>query len=341
MLGGKMRAGGAAGVLDAVTAQGGSTARVLASVGLDPGDLADPDRLLDVEQVVGLFEAAARETGDDCFGLHLGMTYEFGSLGPLAYAVLNAPTVDVAIHTFARYGRTFVQGGGITVEHDGPDIRLGYALDVADFERCRQHVEGAAVVTTRVLRRLIGPDWRPRSVLFGHAEPADTTEHATLLGAPLAFRQPIAMAVVFDAAVLARPVPDADRRLLPIVERHLQELLASKDVTEAWLDDVRNAIAESLCDGAPTIRTVAKRLGASVRTLQRRLGERDRVFSSIVDDVRRDVALRYLADGKAELAEIAFLTGYSELSAFGRAFRRWTGSTPLAARKRLQASRRS
>jgi AraC-like DNA-binding protein len=105
----------------------------------------------------------------------------------------------------------------------------------------------------------------------------------------------------------------------------------------SMLDDVRHAIAEALCDGAPTIRVVAKRLGTSVRTLQRRLGAEGGVFTTLVEDVRRDVAMRYLADGKANLTDIAFLTGYSELSAFGRAFRRWTGSTPLAVRKQLLA----
>ena len=333
-----MRAGGAAGVLDAVAARGGSPARVLATVGLTAEDLADLDRLLDVEQVMTLFDAAARETGDDCFGLHLGTTYDFASIGPLAYAVLNAPSVAVAIENLARYGRTFLQGGGITLERDGPEVRLGYDL-LADRELCRQHAEGAAVVNTRVLRQLIGPDWRPRAVLFGHSAPHDTSEHTRLLGAPLRFGHSIAMTLVLDADVLPRPVPGADRRLLPIVERHLQELLASPDGGTSRLDEVRNAIAETLCDGSPTIRAVAKRLGTSVRTLQRRLGEHGAVFSTLVEDVRRDVALRYLADGKAELTEIAFLTGYSELSAFGRAFRRWTGSTPLAARKRLQASR--
>jgi AraC-like DNA-binding protein len=139
--------------------------------------------------------------------------------------------------------------------------------------------------------------------------------------------------------VLPRAVEGADRRLLPIVERPRVELLASTGDAGGWLDEVRNAIAESLCDGAPTIRTVAKRLGASVRTLQRRLGDHDAVFSTLVDEVRREIALRYLADGKADLTEIAFLTGYSELSAFGRAFRRWTGSTPLAARRRLRGDR--
>jgi len=330
----QMRAGGAAGVLAAVRATGASPDCVLASAGLTADDLADGDRLLDIDRMMALYEAAARETGDDTFGLHLGTTYDFASIGPLAYAVLNAPTVGVAVENLARYGRAFVPGGAITLERDGADVVLSYALDVTDFETCRQHVEGAAVVNTRVLRRLIGPDWQPHYVRFGHTEPTDTSEHRRLLGIPMRFRQPVAMALVFDAGALDRVVPDADRRLLPIVERHLQELLAQQP---SMLDDVRHAIAEALCDGAPTIRVVAKRLGTSVRTLQRRLGAEGGVFTTLVENVRRDVAMRYLADGKANLTDIAFLTGYSELSAFGRAFRRWTGSTPLAVRKRLRS----
>src|SRR5689334_10320891 len=93
MLGKMMRAGGAAGVLDAVAGRGGSPGRVLEAAGLTAADLADADRLLEVEQVMDLFEAAARETGDDCFGLHIGTRYAFASVGPLVYAVLNAPTV--------------------------------------------------------------------------------------------------------------------------------------------------------------------------------------------------------------------------------------------------------
>lgn len=332
----QMRAGGAAGVLDAVAAAGGSPDRVLAAAGLVPDDLCDADRLLELDRIMALYEAAARDTGDDAFGLHVGTTYDYASIGPLVYAVLNAPTVGVAIENFARYGRAFVPGGAMTLARDGGQVDFGYALDVADFETCRQHAEGAAVVTLRVLRRLIGPDWQPRYVRFGHAEPRDTAEHRRLLGVPMRFLQPIAMAFVFDADVLERSVPGADRRLLPIIERHLQELVAG---TPSMLDDVRHGIAEALCDGAPTIRVVAKRLGTSVRTLQRRLGAEGAVFTMLVDDVRRDVAMRYLADGKANLTDIAFLTGYSELSAFGRAFRRWTGSTPLAVRKQLLTRR--
>ena len=334
----KMRAGGAAGVLAAVVARGGSPERVLAAAGLAADDLADLDRMLDVARIVALFDAAARESGDDCFGLHLGEHYDFAAMGALTYAVLNAPTVETALRNFERYGRTHVTGGaGIVVERDGAEARLAYDVGSADREICRQHAEGAALVGVKLLRRLVGPDWRPRHVLFGHARPRDTGEHARLLGAPLRFGAPVMAAVTFPAADLERPVPGADRGLLPIVERHLDELLASGAASDDWVDGVRGAIVASVCDGPPGIAAIAKRLGLSVRTLQRRLGEEGVVFKTLVDEIRRDLALRYLASGKSDLTEIAFLLGYSELSAFDRAFRRWTGSTPRAFARRALA----
>jgi AraC-like DNA-binding protein len=151
------------------------------------------------------------------------------------------------------------------------------------------------------------------------------------------FDAPVSVAIELDAADLEHPVPQADRRLLPIVQRHLEERLASaRDDEEDWLTSVRERIALEVCDGPPSIETVAARLALGVRTLQRRLGERGIVFKRMVDDVRRDLALRYLADGKSDLTEIAFLVGYSELSAFDRAFRRWTGSTPKQYQRQLR-----
>ncbi|MGH7287899.1 MAG: helix-turn-helix domain-containing protein [Myxococcota bacterium] len=104
------------------------------------------------------------------------------------------------------------------------------------------------------------------------------------------------------------------------------------------LQTVRGAIAEALCDGGPTLRVIAKRMGMSVRTLQRRLDDCGVVFKALVAEIRCELANRYLAEGRASLTEVAFLLGYSELSGFDRAFRRWTASTPLEARKHLRAA---
>ncbi len=336
----RMRAGGAAGILEAVAAGGGSSVRVLAAAGLAPDDFADPDRMLASERMLTLFDAAADELGDDAFGLHLGETYDFGAIGALSYAVLNAPSVGTALQNFERYARTHWEGSRLGCEVEGHEARLVHDVGLPGRERARHYAEGAVVFGIRIVRRLIGVDWSPRQVLLGHPRPARTAEHARVIGVPIRFDAPVSAALVFDAEVLERAVPDADRRLLPIVQRHLEERLAATTADGGWLAAVRETIALRVCDGPPSIEAVAERHALSVRTLQRRLGEHGLVFKGLVDEVRRELALRYLADAKSDLTEIAFLVGYSELSAFDRAFRRWTGSTPKQHQKQMRAARR-
>jgi AraC-like DNA-binding protein len=332
----RTRAGATTGLLEAVATAGGRPERVLAAAGLSTDDLADPDRMIPSERVLVLFDAAADELGDDAFGLHIGETYDFAAIGAVSYAVLNAPSVGTALANFERYGRTHWEGGRLALEVAGRTARLAHDVGAPGRDRARHYAEGAAVVGVNLLRRLIGTAWAPRQVLFAHARPARTSEHTRILGVPIRFDASVSVAVEFDAADLDHPVPNADRRLLPIVQRHLDERLASASDDGDWLTTVRESIALQVCDGPPSIETVADRLELGVRTLQRRLGERGIVFKRMVDDVRRDLALRYLADEKHDLTEIAFLVGYSELSAFDRAFRRWTGSTPKQHQKQLR-----
>ena len=337
----RIRIGAATGLLDVVAAGGGDVARVLAATGLAESDFADPERMIASERLLALFAAAASELGDDDFGLHFGATADFGAIGAVSYAVLNAPTVGTALANFERYGRTSWRGMQLGITVDGREARLGHDVGKADRERARHYAEGAAVIGLRLMRRLVGDAWSPSRVLLGHRRPARTSEHARIFGVPISFGADVSAALVFDAADLTRSVPGADRHLLPIVERHLDERLASseRDVEADWLAHVRETLAVAMCDGPPSIETVAERLAIGVRTFQRRLGEHGVVYKRLVDDVRRELALRYLGEARSDLTEIAFLVGYSELSAFDRAFRRWTGSTPQQYRKRLRGAR--
>jgi AraC-like DNA-binding protein len=330
-----VRATSASGVLDAI-ADPAARARALEASGLAAADLTDPDRLLGIDAVMALSEAGAREAGDDCFGLHAGERWELHGLGVLSYAVLNAPNVGTGLRNLARFGRFHLQSGGIGLELRGREAWLTYEIAGLPPDRCRQHVEAALTVALRLIRRLANASWRPIRVEFAHAAPRSCAEHERVFGAKVAFGQPTA-ALVLAAADLERAVPGADRSLLPVVERHLDEVLAAQ-AGDAFVQRVRSTIAESLCDGAPSLQTLAKGMGLSARTLQRRLDEHELVFRDLVAEIRQELARRYLAERDTNLTEIAFLLGYSELSAFDRAFRRWTGATPLAMRRKLRAS---
>jgi AraC-like DNA-binding protein len=332
----RMRAGGAAGVLEAVLARGGSPARVLRAAGLRPADLADPDIFLDLERIVLLQDAAAREAGDPAFGLHLGAAFDLGALGALSYAVLNAPRVRAALRNLERYARAHMQDAPVAFTAAGGLAVLSYRPEGLDPEAARHHVESTAVIGHRILRRLAGAAWRAREVRFRHGPPADSREHERIFEAPVRFSQ-AENALVFDEVVLAARVRGADPWLLPIVEEHLRQQIADPQPAPTWPHAVRDLVARSVAEGQATLRAISQGLGLSVRTFQRRLAEHGLVFKQVVDEVRHELALRYLGDPEATLTDVALRLGYSELSAFDRAFRRWTGCSPLEHRRRARA----
>ena len=129
-------------------------------------------------------------------------------------------------------------------------------------------------------------------------------------------------------------MPAADPGIYRIVKRALDKTLKAMPPEDVLITAVRRAVAESIRDGEPNLGRIAKRMAMSPRTLQRHLKERGTDFKKLVDDTRRRFALTYLKNRRNSLTEIAFLLGYSDGSAFSRAFKRWTGLTPLAYRYR-------
>jgi AraC-like DNA-binding protein len=229
-----------------------------------------------------------------------------------------------------------MQGAPVTFTVEGGRACLAYRPEGIEATAARHHVESTAVIGHRLLRRLAGPGWRAREVHFRHPRPADAREHARLFEAPLRFGQP-RNALVFDEAALEARVRGADPWLLPIVEDHLRQQMAVPDPVASWPQAVRDRVARSMAEGQATVRAISRGLGLSVRTFQRRLAEHGLVFKQMVDEVRHELALRYLGDAGATLTDVALRLGYSELSAFDRAFRRWTGESPLEHRRRARA----
>jgi AraC-like DNA-binding protein len=252
---------------------------------------------------------------------------------------MHESIAGTALRNLERYAQTHMPGVQVAIRAEGGTCRLIYDLPLSDREACRQNAEGAAAVALQLLRRLAGPEWRPHRVLFGHRRPRGTVIHEKVFGVAPTFGADVTAAFLFDAKTLDQVVPGADRRLLPIVEKHLDELLAS--MADHWIGELRTVVARTVCDGHPALRAIARRVGLSERTLQRRLGERGLVWKDVVLDVRRELAQGYLARDEMPLTEIAFLLGYSELSAFDRAFRKWTGVTPMEWRRRADGGRRS
>ena len=337
----RVRAGLVTAVLQFVAGSGGDAARVRATAGMRDGDLLDPDRMLEVDRLAATVACAADELGDPAFGLHLGANFDLGALGLVTYAVLNASTVEIGMNNLVRYVGTLVEGAQAQLDTTRGVAVLRAHLDGADPEAFRHLYDGGVLLLLRMLRRLVGDaDFRPRSVAMANAAPRDTTEHLRLFGVVPAFAQP-SNEIRFDASILPREVSGSDRSLLPAVEQRLQEVLAAEPGDDPWLARLRVEVASRLCDGHPTLQDLAPRLGVSARTLQRQLAERGLVSRDLVQQARHHLAFQYLERTDTDLTEIAFLLGYSELSAFAHAFQRWTGASPGAHRRSVRPGRRT
>ena len=319
-----------AGLFDAVAIA--DVAAVKRSLTLDFDALANAEGFIACADFARLLEELAQATGDASFGLHFGERSNPKNIGPLIYAVLNSPTIAAACATAARYLHVHNQALQLRLEVDSQLARFAYSYANTGLVNPRQFGEFTMAGMLNTFRIMAGSQWAPREIQFAHNAPASISEHQRVFAAPVIFRCP-SNALVMEREFLDHTVPAADHRLYGILSRYLDDVIKRMPQPDEFVGTIRKAIGESLRDGTPKLERVAKSLAVSPRTLQRRLEKHGLDFKKLVHDTRRQFALEYLQDSDNTLTQIAFLLGYSEVSAFNRAFKRWTGSTPLDYRR--------
>ena len=170
-------------------------------------------------------------------------------------------------------------------------------------------------------------DFQPLEIYFGHEAPSSTIAHERHFGCPVRFGTEM-NALRVSNEHMQRPNRLGDRGISKFFDTHLDEELSKYDDSAALERRVRMQVSQALSAGVPRVSDIAACLGLSARTLQRRLTERGYSFQTLVDESRRELAQRLLEETEYPLAQVAFLTGFSDQSAFNRAFRSWTYITP-------------
>lgn len=323
-------AAAANGVRGFIAHQGGDADLVFTRVGVDENRLTDPKLALDLGAYVGMMEEAAAQTGNDNFGLWYGQQFKPAMLGLIGEVALASPTLGAAVANLAELFPYHQQATETRFARDGDLLRLEYRiLDGAILSR-RQDAELTMGMFANVFRACLGPDWTPEEVHCEHPRPEGWREHERAFDAPVHFGQRT-NAIVFRDRHLDRAMPGGD---LARLTRLRDELIRVAGGTGApsFLDRVRGEVRSRLPDGNPAVEDVAEAIGLARWTLQRRLADAGLSYSDVVDGVRRDLACLHLRQPHVAVAEIGFMLGYSEVSAFSRAFRRWTGMSPQAYR---------
>jgi AraC-like DNA-binding protein len=327
----RVRAGIVTTMLQFIAGTGVNTSRVRLAAGIRSGDLMDPDRELDLDCLAAAFQAASDEIGDPAFILRVSAGVDLEALGLISYIVLNASTVGTGVRNLDRFAGTFVEGLQIKLVREQGEVVLRISVTGLSPPTAPQIYEGGALLIVRMLQRLTGdPQWQPLALLFAHASPRSITPYKTYFGITPQFGAHD-YEIRIDERVMSQEVLDADRSVLPLIAQRLQDVVA-RDGEPDWLVRLKYLIASRLCDGHPSLADVAPELGLTPRTLQRRLESQGIFYRDLVQQARFHLAREYLVGSDIELTEIAFLLGYSELSAFAHAFKRWTGVPPGSVR---------
>jgi AraC-like DNA-binding protein len=308
--------------------------------GLDSARFAKPNADMSFYRLFDLYNAAERLTGDPSTGLRVGELDDPKLYGLLGYLAINSRTVGDALVRLTRYQSIRSQAASFKLKVTGKTAVLSYTYNIhVNADVARHEVEQTFCTVVQFCRVATGLDWVPLELHFEHSKPISTTEHARIFRCPVRFGRPVTK-LVFSSSFIDTPLKSIDPALGDILAEQAEEMLPEDARGKAGFSArIEALIEDDLADGEPSVDAIAKRAGVSRRTLQRRLSEEGITFQSLLEKVRADLARLYLARDEVTLAEISYLLGFSQPSAFHRAFRRWTGSTPRAVRKELAPKR--
>lgn len=307
----------------------GEALRVL---GVTPELLADPAARVPHELALRAWTELPRRVESATFGLRAAEMAAEASFDVLDHALSHCSTLRDALFALLRYQRLL---------HDANDLRLE---DAGGGRAClsqRFRVPGDMpdhlsdfIAAQWVLRgaRLAGAALHVERVELTRPLPDDVSEHRRVFQAAIAFGCE-RNALWLDMASLDAPIARADPSLSAVLRRHADDLLAALPPSNSLATALHRHLLGGLDSGALDVQRAASALGVSTRTLQRKLEDEGTSFKAVLDDARRTLAVSYLRDGSRTVSEVAFLVGFSEVSAFSRAFRRWTGQSAVSYRR--------
>ena len=308
-------------------------------VGFDPERLETSEARIPIAQFNALWQEVASRAGDPDFGLHLAeASANLPGSSLLLSVMMNCPTVGDAMEKLCRYHGLSTDFVRLQLREEGDYACYAWEPISSDIPLQRYYSEVVLCGLVLMLRRLAEDEMRFVEIRFRHPQPADTTEHERIFCCPLAFGQPRNELVMWRGD-LDLPIFLANPELLETLERFAQEMLYRLTPPESWSDRVRHQIGRALMRGdKPMLGTVASELAISPRHLQNKLKGEGTTYRVLLDELRRETALKYLRRPHVPIFDVAFFLGFSDQSAFNHAFKRWTGVSPQQYRKSVLLS---
>lgn len=302
---------------------------LLAECGISMSGLNDPEHRLPASSVEKLIERSAEKSGVDSFGVRMAEWRSFASIGPLSLLLQHLATVRDVVTAIRRYRHHMTDALEVELEEHG-DV----ALIRFDLSPAIAGPQAADLALGLAYTALVGAShgrWQPETVHFTHGKPADVAYISRYFGASLEFDSSFS-GFSCSRRSLDIPLPLADSAMAENAAGLLEIALPPSELSSTC-EHVRRSIALLLPSGHANLKAVAANLDTTERSLQRLVARQGATFAMLLDEVRRQLAEKYLSNSRRSLTETAESLGYSKLSSFTRWFTQQFGSSPSQWRK--------
>lgn len=277
----------------------------------------------------GLLQRASAALNEPLIGLRMAKHVSVSHLGLLGAVFLASETLGQVIKRFDDYQRLIFDVQTMHMERTDEFIELWWEVD----DQMPGHLveQAGYAVLLEFGCSLVKKPFKPKEVRFSRSAPAQAQELERHFNCPIYFNDP-KPGLRFDTSILDLPVKGSDPLLASVLTAHANQLIASLPKESEFTESVRQAIVHALQHGEPKAQVICNALHCSHRTLLRRLEQSGTNFRSELNAVRQQLATSYLKDPRLKVTDVAMLLGYSDHSAFTRAYKEWTGSTPRSDR---------
>jgi AraC-like DNA-binding protein len=331
---GHVRIGPAIAIPDVLRSLGVAPEPVIAEAGIPAALFGDPDHTLPMVRLGRLAALSAAATGRGDFGLLVADGTTASNLGLVGFLLKQAPDVRTALDDLVRYLHHSDRSAVPSLHVADGVATFGYCVIEPNVPGLEIIYDGAIAIARNVLRGLCDPKWVPLEVAISRRRPANPLRYERYFAAPVAFDAE-ATTISFSEHWLDTPIRTADAALRRLLREQI-DLLEAEQVG-GLPEQVRRLLRGLMMSRRGSIDDVARLLGVSSRTLARRLDEAGASFREISDEVQFELARQLIENTAMTITQISLVLGYSEISAFSRAFRLWGGAPPRAWRQRARS----
>ena len=310
----------------------------LLKFGIDLTQITDPRARVSLDATDALLRALSECIPDSAFGLGAARCWHPSNFGPLGHAWLASSTLRRGLQRMERYWQLIGQRSAVALRNDGFGLTVVLNNPRSDPLVAAITTDLCFSVLVDMCRMNAGQGFVPSEVRLMRPEPADRAPYDRFFGCPVVFGAP-ERSIVLSAAAADKALPTSNRELVGVLEQMLAGELARLDRSDT-VSRCRTLLLQRLASGEVTATQVARELAMSRRTLHRKLADAGTNWQQLIDATRRDLALRLIEDRRRPIGEITFELGFSQQSAFARAFKRWAGQSPTAYRDALPGGTR-